>query len=108
MPGYGRSGKAPDQRSSLDVQGKVFDEMLARWDLERPMVVAHDMGGATTLRAHVLHGCDFERYVLMNVVAMRPWGPVFFDHVGRHVRSEEPTSELQSHMRITYAGFCLT
>jgi pimeloyl-ACP methyl ester carboxylesterase len=85
MPGYGRSDKAPDQRTSLDVQGKVFAEMLAQWGLERPIVVAHDMGGATTLRAHLLHGCDFDRYVLMNVVAMRPWGSAFFDHVGRHV-----------------------
>ena len=85
MPGYGRSDTAPDQRTSLDVQGKVFAEMLAQWGLERPIVVAHDMGGATTLRAHLLHGCDFERYVLMNVVAMRPWGSAFFDHVGRHV-----------------------
>jgi pimeloyl-ACP methyl ester carboxylesterase len=85
MPGYGRSDKAPDQRTSLDVQGKVFAEMLAQWGLERPLVVAHDMGGATTLRAHLLHGCDFDRYVLMNVVAMRPWGSAFFDHVGRHV-----------------------
>src|SRR3546814_13084435 len=56
-----------------------------QWDLERPMVVAHDMGGAATLRAHLLHGCDFDRYVLMNVVALRPWGSAFFDHVGRHV-----------------------
>lgn len=47
--------------------------------------MAHDFGGATTLRAHLLHGCEYERYVLMNVVAMRPWGSEFFDHVGRHV-----------------------
>ncbi|WP_287194607.1 alpha/beta hydrolase [Mesorhizobium sp.] len=85
MPGYGRSAKDAEQRTSLDVQGKVFAEMLAHWDLEQPMVVAHDMGGATTLRAHLLHSCDFERYILMNVVAMRPWGSEFFDHVGRHV-----------------------
>ena len=85
MPGYGQSNKNPEQRTSLDVQGEVFTEMLAHWGLERPKVVAHDMGGATTLRAHLLHGCEFERYVLMNVVAMRPWGSEFFDHVGRHV-----------------------
>lgn len=59
--------------------------MLAHWGLDRPMVIAHDMGGATTLRAHLLHGCNFERYVLMNAVAMRPWGSEFFAHVGRHV-----------------------
>ena len=85
MPGYGQSDKRAEQRTSLDVQGKVFAEMLAHWNLDQPMVVAHDLGGAATLRAHLLHGCDFDRYVLMNVVAMRPWGSEFFDHVGRHV-----------------------
>lgn len=85
MPGYGLSGKDPAQRTSLDVQGEVFAEMLAHWKLAKPAVIAHDFGGATTLRAHLLHGCEFERYVLMNVVAMRPWGSEFFEHVGRHV-----------------------
>lgn len=85
MPGYGRSGMAPDQRTSLDVQGDVFAEMLNHWKLANPVVIAHDMGGATTLRAHLLGGRDYARLVLMNVVAMRPWGSAFFDHVGRHV-----------------------
>jgi pimeloyl-ACP methyl ester carboxylesterase len=87
MPGYGRSEKIEGQRTSLDVQGQVFTEMLDHWSLERPLVVAHDFGGATTLRAHLLHGYDFKRYVLINVVAMRPWGSEFFDHVGRHVEA---------------------
>ncbi|MEM9502699.1 MAG: alpha/beta hydrolase [Cyanobacteria bacterium P01_E01_bin.43] len=87
MPGYGKSAKTDGQRTSLDVQGQIFAEMLEYWGLERPLVVAHDFGGATTLRAHLLHGCEFDRYVLMNVVAMRPWGSEFFDHVGRHVEA---------------------
>ncbi|MFC3228086.1 alpha/beta fold hydrolase [Marinibaculum pumilum] len=85
MPGYGRSAKSAGQRTSLDVQGEVFAEMLDHWGLSRPRVVAHDFGGATTLRAHLLHSCDYEKLVLMNVVAMRPWGSDFFDHMGRHV-----------------------
>ena len=85
MPGYGKSEKSEKQRTSLDVQGKVFAEMISHWGLQKPHVIAHDFGGATTLRAHLLHGCQFERYVLMNVVAMRPWGSDFFDHVGQHV-----------------------
>ncbi|MEM1048722.1 MAG: alpha/beta hydrolase [Pseudomonadota bacterium] len=85
MPGYGQSEMTDGQRTSLDVQGEVFAEMLGHWGLDRPRVIAHDFGGATTLRAHLLHGREFERYVLMNVVAMRPWGSEFFDHVGRHV-----------------------
>ena len=87
MPGYGRSAMDPERSTALDVQGEIFALMLAHWGLERPRVVAHDFGGATSLRAHLLHGVEFERYVLMNVVAMRPWGSAFFDHVGRHVEA---------------------
>ncbi|MHA7775586.1 alpha/beta fold hydrolase [Roseibium sp. M-1] len=85
MPGYGQSEKAADQPTSLDVQGRVFAEMLDHWQLGNPSVLAHDFGGATTLRAHLLHGCDFDKYILMNIVALSPWGSEFFDHVGRHV-----------------------
>ena len=85
MPGYGRSEMRETHATGLDVQGETFAWMLGHWRLDRPVVVAHDFGGAATLRAHLLHGTEFSRYVLMNVVAMRPWGSDFFDHVGRHV-----------------------
>lgn len=85
MPGFGRSEMDPGQPSGIDVQGGVFAEMLAHWGLDRPLVVAHDFGGAVSLRAHLLHGRDYGRLVLMNVVAMRPWGSEFFEHVKRHV-----------------------
>lgn len=87
MPGYGKSAKSAHQRTSLDVQGEVFAHMLDHWNLSQPRVIAHDFGGATTLRAHLLHGCEFEKLVLMNVVALRPWGSDFFDHVGKHVEA---------------------
>ncbi len=77
----------PGQETGLGRQGLVFAAMMANWDLERPAVWAHDMGGAVALRAHLLHGADFSRLALMNVVAMRPWGSAFFDHVGRHVEA---------------------
>ncbi|MFQ6553147.1 alpha/beta fold hydrolase [Aestuariibius insulae] len=85
MPGFGRSQMGGPRSASIDVQGEVFGEMLDAWELERPLVVAHDFGGAVTLRSHLLHGRDFAGWILMNVVAMRPWGSEFFDHVGRHV-----------------------
>lgn len=87
MPGFGRSDLVPRRAPSLDVQGEVFGEMLDHWGLTAPRVVAHDFGGAVTLRAHLLHGWDYNALVLMNVVAMRPWGSDFFDHVGRHIEA---------------------
>ena len=89
MPGFGQSEMDGPRPASLDTQGEVFGEMLDHWGLERPLVVAHDFGGAVTLRAHLLHGRDYAGWVLMNVVAMRPWGSEFFDHVGRHVEAFE-------------------
>jgi len=84
MPGYGKSNMA-GQRTSLDVQGLIFAEMMSHWGLSKPSVFAHDFGGATTLRAHLLHGCEYQKLTLMNVVALSPWGSDFFDHVGRHI-----------------------
>ena len=84
MIGYGQSEMDAAQSSALDVQGELFVEMMHQWEVEDPVIIAHDFGGATTLRAHLLGGFDFSRYVLMNVVAVRPWGSEFFDHVGRN------------------------
>ncbi|PTX56442.1 pimeloyl-ACP methyl ester carboxylesterase [Litoreibacter ponti] len=87
MPGFGRSEMRAGQATSLDVQGEVFAEMLDHWGLDAPSVWAHDFGGAITLRAQLLGGRRYHRYLLMNVVAMRPWGSEFFEHVGRHVEA---------------------
>lgn len=85
MPGFGASDLTGPRPMSLDTQGDVFAEMLDLWGLSAPAVVAHDFGGAVTLRAHLLGHRDFSACVLMNVVAMRPWGSGFFDHVGKHI-----------------------
>lgn len=85
MPGFGRSELSPLRPPSLAVQGEVFCEMLEHWELDAPAVVAHDFGGTVTLRAHLLHGREFASLVLMNVVAMRPWGSAFFEYVKTHI-----------------------
>ena len=59
--------------------------MLLSWDLDRPAIWAHDFGGAVSLRARLLQGASVGRHLLMNVVAVRPWGSAFFEHVGRHI-----------------------
>jgi len=84
MLGYGCSEMPDDRATSLDVQNKLQAEMIERFGLQRPSLLAHDFGGAVSLRSHLLDGVEFERIVLMNVVAINPWGSEFFDHVGRH------------------------
>lgn len=78
MPGYGQSSKDDGHAVSLDVQARLFADLLDHWGLESPEIVAHDYGGAVSLRAHLLHGRDYSALSLVDVVALRPWGSEFF------------------------------
>ncbi len=79
MRGFGASTMAADQDVSLGEQGQLFAELVRHWRLpEPPRVVAHDVGGAVALRAHLLHGLGYHSLALVDVVALAPWGSEFF------------------------------
>ncbi|OLR92629.1 alpha/beta fold hydrolase [Actinokineospora bangkokensis] len=78
MPGYGKSSKDPDHPVDLGVQGELFADLLQHWGLDAPHVIAHDYGGAVSLRAALLHGAAYSSLALVDVVALRPWGSEFF------------------------------
>lgn len=84
MPGYGRSSKAPEHAVDVGVQGEALTDLVHEWGLTRPAVVAHDIGGAVALRAHLLHGMPMSSLVLCDVVTLRPWGSDFFRLVQEH------------------------
>jgi pimeloyl-ACP methyl ester carboxylesterase len=78
MPGYGESSKDPEHAVSLDIQGELLHDLLEHWGLDAPHVIAHDYGGAVSLRAHLLHGARYASLALVDVVAVAPWGSDFF------------------------------
>lgn len=78
MPGYGESSMEPDHAVSLDVQGELLADLLAHWELDAPHLIAHDYGGAVSLRAHLLHEATYRSLALVDVVALAPWGSDFF------------------------------
>lgn len=78
MPGYGQSSKDPGHAVDLGTQGELLSDLLRHWDLSTAHVVAHDYGGAVSLRAHLLHGAAYTSLALVDVVALRPWGSDFF------------------------------
>ena len=82
--GFGESDQRGGQDVSLRAQGEVFASLLHRWGLDEPDVVAHDIGGAVALRAHLLHGARYRRLALVDVVALAPWGSPFFRLVRDH------------------------
>jgi pimeloyl-ACP methyl ester carboxylesterase len=57
---------------------------LNYWNLKRPNILCHDFGAATALRAHLLNGCDYNKMLMFDAVAIRPWGSPFVQHVRQH------------------------
>ena len=81
--GYGQSAK-PDDNVSLGIQNQVLDHLLDEWGLNEPSIIGHDFGGSTVLRTHLLDNRQFRRIVLIDPVAISPWGSPFFNHVNTH------------------------
>lgn len=82
--GFGASDRGAGQDVSLAAHGSRLAELLDYWELERPAVVAHDIGGAVSLRAHLLHRRPMAALALVDVVALGPWGSPFFRLVRDH------------------------
>lgn len=82
--GYGQSEMREGQNVSLEVQTQVLAELLTHWQLDAPIIMGHDFGGTTVLRTHLLAERDFEQIVLVDPVALAPWGSSFFSYVKQH------------------------
>jgi pimeloyl-ACP methyl ester carboxylesterase len=84
MPGYGRSSKDRGHPVDFGVQARALAALLAHWGLDRPHVVAHDIGGVVSLRAHLVHEVPYASLFLADVVAIPPAGSPFYRLVQRH------------------------
>lgn len=84
MLGYGASTMVAGQDVSLAAQSALLADLLEHWTLPNPHLVAHDYGGAVSLRAHLLHGAHYRSLALVDVVALAPWGSEFFRLVIQH------------------------
>jgi pimeloyl-ACP methyl ester carboxylesterase len=106
MAGYGQSSKDPAHAVDLGTQGELFADLLTHWGLAAPHVLAHDYGGAVSLRAHLLHGAGYASLALVDVVALRPWGSEFFRLVAQNteVFSAQPPDVHGGAVRAYIAG----
>jgi pimeloyl-ACP methyl ester carboxylesterase len=84
MPGYGRSSKLAEHDVGFGTQSAALAALLDHWGLDRPHVVAHDFGGAVSLRTHLVHGVAYSSLMLVDVVAVPPVGSPFFRFVQAH------------------------
>lgn len=84
MPGYGESSKGAALPLDLGTQEARLVALLEHWGLRSPHVVAHDIGGAVALGAHLLHEAEYAGLFLWDVVTLDPWGSPFFRLVAKH------------------------
>ncbi|GAB3410296.1 alpha/beta fold hydrolase [Flindersiella endophytica] len=64
MPGYGQSSMRPEHAVDFGAQAKAFAALLEHWRLDRPHVIAHDFGGAVSLRATLLEQVAYASLLL--------------------------------------------
>ena len=83
LMGYGQSDQSPGD-VSLGIQNQLLDQLIDHWGLENPFIIGHDFGGTTVLRTHLINGRKFRKIVLIDPVAVSPWGSPFFKHVNAH------------------------
>ncbi|WP_153639321.1 alpha/beta fold hydrolase [Prolixibacter sp. NT017] len=81
--GYGQSDKSNGD-VSLGIQNEVLTKLIDFWKLESPIVIGHDFGGTTALRAHLINNKHYEKLVVIDPVAISPWGSPFFKHVNKY------------------------
>src|SRR6185312_6056042 len=83
--GYGQSDQNGVSDVSLGVQNELLADLLDHWQLEAPDVIAHDFGGTTALRCHLLNGREYRSLTLIDPVALSPWGSQFSSQVRANV-----------------------
>lgn len=92
LPGYGQSQAFESQGSSkadtsVGAQGEALAALLRHLQLDgkdetnRPHIVAHDIAGVISLRAHLLHGCDYRSLCLCDTNCVLPWGDGLYNLV---------------------------
>ncbi|KAH8898713.1 alpha/beta-hydrolase [Thozetella sp. PMI_491] len=92
LPGYGQSQAfvAQDEfetDTSVKAQGESFAALLGHLNLDGkepervPHVVAHDIAGVITLRAHLLHACEYRSLCLLDTNCVLPWGDTLYNLV---------------------------
>ncbi|GAA4911132.1 pimeloyl-ACP methyl ester carboxylesterase [Actinomycetospora succinea] len=107
LPTYGDS---TGERPSVDGHARTLAALVDHWGVDAPVLVGHDIGAATTLRAHLVHGTPAGALVLVDAAVLSPWVTGATQHVRAHLDTyrEMPnhlfTAMITAHLRTTVAG----
>jgi len=85
--GFGESEKRAGIDMSIPAQSRALAELIELWELEKPAIAGHDIGGAVLLHAHLLEGVSFDRIALIDAVVLRPWITPATRHMQTHLEA---------------------
>ncbi len=110
--GYGQSEQREGQDLSIAAQAGRLVTLLENWNLDRPSMVANDIGGAVVLHAMLINGVPYRDLTIFDAVTGGEWERGLFSLIRE---SPEVFSELPdyahralvvSHLeQATYRGF---
>lgn len=80
--GYGESRAT--ELPTIDLQARTLAELIDHWGLGGPALVGHDIGGATVLRAHLVHRAPARSLALLDAAVLDPWITPFTLHMQRY------------------------
>jgi pimeloyl-ACP methyl ester carboxylesterase len=110
--GFGQSDQRDDQDLSIAAQAKLLARLLEHWELSAPSLVAHDIGGAVTLRALLLEGVGCRDLTLFDAVSGGDWERGLFQLILEHADVFDQLPDyahealVASHMRhATHVGY---
>ena len=83
--GYGDSEQRDGQDMSVAAQSRALVELLDLWELERPALVGHDIGGSLVLRAHLVDAHPASRLALVDAAVLLPWNTPATVHMREHL-----------------------
>ncbi|POS74889.1 hypothetical protein DHEL01_v206715 [Diaporthe helianthi] len=93
LAGYGqsqtfdKSQAEPEPDTSVKAQGELLAALLQHLRLdgkdgnEPAHIVAHDIAGVISMRAHLLHGCEYRSLCLLDTNCVLPWGDKLYNSV---------------------------
>ncbi|KAL1858081.1 hypothetical protein Daus18300_010082 [Diaporthe australafricana] len=93
LQGYGQSQTFSKSRHDFDpdtsvkAQAESLAALLDHLGLDgkdektSPHIVAHDIAGVISLRAHLLHGCQYRSLCLLDTNCVLPWGDKLYNSV---------------------------
>ena len=85
--GFGDSTLEVGIEPSIARQAQTLSELVQHWDLAAPVLVGHDIGGGTVVRAHLSEQLPVSALILADAAVLGPWNTPFTEHMQDHANA---------------------